>query len=104
MVTRFSCEAIMFRSTCCAVASETVAPVSDAYAIKRVSAPSNSRTLDLIARAIYSATSSGNGKRSFSAFFCTHMAQPRGWIALLDGVPDRMHKVGLAHAHTAIEK
>src|ERR1700738_3140963 len=30
MVTRFSCEAMMLRRTCCAVASETLAPVSDA--------------------------------------------------------------------------
>src|SRR5260370_3725327 len=31
---------------------------------------SSSRTLDLMARAMYSATSSGRLKRSFSAFFC----------------------------------
>ena len=30
MVTRFSCEAMMFRNTCCAVDSETAAPVSEA--------------------------------------------------------------------------
>src|SRR5713226_468973 len=33
MVTRFSCEAMIFLSTCWAVASEMVAPVNEAYAI-----------------------------------------------------------------------
>jgi len=30
MVTRFSCEAMMFRRTCCAVVNETIVPVSEA--------------------------------------------------------------------------
>src|SRR2546427_7565468 len=69
MVTRFSCVAMMFFKTCCAVESVNGVPVSAAKAISRVSAPSSSRTLDLIARAMNSATSSGKFQRSFSAFF-----------------------------------
>src|SRR5216684_3802602 len=87
MVTRFSCDAMMFRNTCCAVPSEIVAPVSDAYAISRVSAPSSSRTLDLMARAMYSATSSGRLKRSFSAFFCRMailVSRSGGWMSAIN--------------------
>ncbi len=40
-----------------------------------------------------------NGK-----FFGAHVAQAHGRIALLDGVPDGVHQVGLAHAHAAVEE
>ncbi len=37
-------------------------------------------------------------------FFRADVTQPHRRIALLDGVPDGMHQVRLAHAHTAVEE
>ena len=37
-------------------------------------------------------------------FFRAHVTQPRRRIALLDGMPNCMHQVRLAHAHAAIKK
>jgi hypothetical protein len=36
--------------------------------------------------------------------FRAHIAQPRRWIPLLDGMPNGTHQVRLAHAYSAVQK
>src|SRR5579864_4487845 len=70
MVTFLSCMAMMFLSTCRALGKSMVTPDNDAEAASRVNAPSSSRTLERIERAMNSATSSGRCTCSLSAFLC----------------------------------
>ena len=37
-------------------------------------------------------------------FLRAHVAQPHGRVALLDGVPDSVHQMRLAHAHPAVKE
>ena len=86
MVTFFSCVSMRLRRANWAVARLVSAPVSEEYAKKRVSAPSSSRTLERMLRAMNSATSSGSLTRSISAFFwrmAIFVSRSGGWISAM---------------------
>src|SRR3989442_663378 len=86
---------MMLRKACCAVPRFTGTPVSEAYATSLVKAPSNSRTLDLMERAMNSATSSASGKCSKSAFFwrmAILVSRSGGWISAINPHSKRERK------------
>ena len=75
-----------FFSTSCVSSSEISRPVSDAYAISRISDPSSSRMFDLIRPAMYIATLSGSGTASASAFrlrIATWVSISGGWMSAI---------------------